>query len=289
MGDPLFRSRAKESVESDYSHSWLHSFDWDLVAYLIACVGSVLYFLQGIYIYAEPNSTYYFQCIASLIAAVIFVISSLLYHVGWMVHRSFLSPNELLKYPMFEDYNLFGNIVFIVGSVGYMFPSVYYLKDEYPQATKILNFLLAILFIIDAILYFIALTDENQLITDIETNSSEDKIADVDWCTVDSYRFHDDFDWYFLATLLFLLGSVVYLIAAILDLYSKSPVTANFIAAVVFLFDSPFYVASGLQKRNGNEVAFWKRKNYFYIEDESPKKRDIKGNENSPLLQKQSS
>lgn len=134
----------------------LRSVDWVQYGYILLITSSILYFVQALnpYLSSQEDSTddvYYssgpldkfdINGWLGMIAACLNVVESVFYIIDWTLDRHELgSPlvlNEqqrLVKeriaidtqsYPWYADWNHWGNLLFLVGSIGYTFTSYWY-------------------------------------------------------------------------------------------------------------------------------------------------------------------
>ena len=253
---------------------WLVTFDWVTYGYTLYILGSSIYFVQALnpflpdsdsgdelqsyYSYYEdgPLTDNNVSAWMSVVAAIVFVIESCMYIIGWYIGRTYGDQNIVLN-PWYLDMNHWGNVVFFGGSWGYLYTSYTYFHTNLATTTHFYNICMGVLFIVDSILYLLAIIwPENSLLR---------------FTPSPAWTFRSSIDWYFIASLLFFFGSVVYLLAAVMAsrLGNKEEVAyLNLYGAVIFMIDSPIYFISAFQERSDEvELDFLNRKNYFFIDD----------------------
>lgn len=138
-----------------------------------------------------------------------------------------------------ESWNFWGNVLFVLGSVGYVVTAIMTVYKFTGKEYDELNFFLSILFIVDSILYGYGLNAG-------ETSQTSRPEGAVSW-------FRSSIDWYSLATMLFMLGSVLYFISALMVKLHADSQWVNFVnllGGLTFAIDGPLYLASGLQFRD---------------------------------------
>jgi hypothetical protein len=255
--------------------AWYETFDWIGTGYILFIIGSTLYFIQALDPYLDPYIEtsaddnklfgYYsdgplddlgISAWLSLVAGIIFVIESMFYIISWYIGRNCGDMNIKLN-EWYFDWNHWGNIFFLVGSLGYIFTSVVYMSGRriYHQQADAVNLAMGVLFVFDSIFYFLAIVQS-------EYSRCRSSYVQPCKCTFDSL-----IDIYLIATLVFIVGSVVYLIEAVQAHYQEEDaVSSNLVAASIFLLDAPLYLVSLYQYRSDNEIAFLERKNFFLLE-----------------------
>ena len=254
---------------------WLVEFDWVTSGYILYMLGSSIYFVQALnpflpeekveeamedayYSYYEdgPLTENHISAWMSVVAAFIFVIESSMYIIGWYIGRTFGDQSISLN-PWYLDMNHWGNLLFFLGSLGYLYTSYTYFHEELARTTHLVNIFVGVLFIFDSLFYFFAIIwAENSVLR---------------FTIPPTWTFRSSIDWYLIASLLFILGSIIYLMAAIMASKIGNKVEVaylNLYGAVVFMIDSPLYYISAFQERSDEvELDFLKRKNYFFIDD----------------------
>ena len=250
---------------------WYLSFDWVGNGYVLYILGSAIYFVQALnpylpevddpegddlYSYYEdgPFTSNHVSAWMSIAAAWIFVIESFMYIVAWYISRNYGDKTIRLN-AWHLDWNHWGNVLFLLGSCGYVFTSYTGFYGVLGEETRAANTFIAFLFVVDSFFYLFAI---------IWADNSK-----VRFTYVPNWTFRSAFDWYFLATLLFIFGSFIYLVAALDTSYSEKEEVAalNLYAAIVFIIDSPLYYLSNFQERlESTEVDLLDRQNYFFIE-----------------------
>lgn len=253
---------------------WFVKFDWIGTGYFLFVIGSSLYFLIALdpFMSKGPDhqnddakwNGYYsdgplddsgLSSFLSLIASFIFVIESLFYIISWSICRQYGDMMIALS-PWYLDFNHWGNLFFFIGSLGYVYTAIIFMsyRKLYHDRMAVLNILLAIVFVLDSLLYLLALI------------YSQHSVARYVYQQKRTFEF--TLDLYFIATILFIAGSIVYLIESVQSYYGQSAADySGFIAATIFLFDAPIYLASAYQRRNEfDEVDFTSRKNLFFLE-----------------------
>eukprot|EP00475_Leptophrys_vorax_P003130 TRINITY_DN11814_c0_g1_i1.p1 TRINITY_DN11814_c0_g1~~TRINITY_DN11814_c0_g1_i1.p1 ORF type:complete len:276 (-),score=53.25 TRINITY_DN11814_c0_g1_i1:48-875(-) len=242
----------------------LNEAQWSVVGYLLYITGSVLYFAQAFGpwypdLYNDQNFGN-----MNLAAAYVFIAESLIYMIGWHLGRQKMIEDREEPIPMYKDANLMGNVLFIVGSVGYVFTAHWNADETYPDQQVQLNFAMALLFVIDSFIYLYAIKQGAHSRTAAVTQ-------DFPW------YFSSPVDVYLIASIGFVFGSAVYLAAAIDDWidnfgdgtedYTDELNIYYMLGAVIFVIDAPLYLLSGFQRRDvKKELPFNKRHNTFIIE-----------------------
>jgi hypothetical protein len=252
---------------------WFVKFDWIGIGYFLFVIGSSLYFLQALDPFMDRTSNneddakingYYsdgplddsgVSGWLSLIASFIFVIESMFYIISWSVCRYYGDLSITLS-PWYLDWNHWGNIFFLLGSLGYVYTATIFMtyRKMYHDRMVVLNVLLAVIFVLDSIFYLLALIFS--------------QYSSVRYTYQRAKTFDFPLDLYFIATLLFILGSVMYLVEAVQTYRVDSAADwSSFLAAAIFMLDAPLYLASAFQRRSEyDEVDFTSRKNIFMLE-----------------------
>ena len=241
------------------------NFDWVGYGYILFMIGSILYFIQalnpfigddnddnnGYYYQGSPMSEYNIAGWISLIACIIFVIESVMYIIGWYVSRNYGDPNIELS-DWYLDWNFWGNLFFLIGSIAYLFTSITFLDARFESYSDIINVFTGLLFIFDSLFYLFAIIWSNH--SRVRKNYTR-KIS-----------FYSNIDWYFVATVFYIFGSILYYITAILAYYKHSSSKWNLFASFIFIIDSPLYLLSSYQFRSEtDEIEFLDRDNLFLI------------------------
>ena len=150
---------------------------------------------------------------------------------------------------------MWGNLFFFLGSVGYLYTAYTAYFHVESEISKVVNIFLASLFIFDSMCYLFAIFwSENSKVR----FTPEMKIY-----------FKSDIDWYLIATILYICGSVTYVVQAVQVYLLQDSSLSNLIAASVFMVDGPLYVASSFHKRDDDadsEVDIFHRRYIFIIE-----------------------
>jgi hypothetical protein len=226
-----------------------------------------LYFVQALNPYLEKKndiddqiSNYYYgplskndtSSIISITAAYIFIIESAIYIVALYIARTYGDPNIVIG-PLCLDWNMWGNLFFFLGSLGYLYTAYTAYFHIETRETEYLNIFLASLFVLDSMCYlFAVIWSENSKVR----LRPEMKVS-----------FDSNIDWYFLATLFYILGSVAYQVQAIQAFLKQESSLSNLVAATVFMIDAPLYVVSSFHKRvDDDEIDLTQRENLFIIE-----------------------
>ena len=227
---------------------WYYGVDWALVGYIFFFLGSLFYLIQslGYYISIEPDPG-----LSGLIASVIFIVESNIYVWGWFIGRSLLRLNGIEPIVWYADWNLWGNWLFWIGSWGYLFTDTAYYNNDYQEQSRYLSIALSILFIFDSLFYTFACFDG-------ETSRAP---AHLEF----SLTFDSSFDWYLAACVLFIVGSILYFVAAVQDYYGVDTSFLYFVAAVNFIIDSMLYIVSVFHRRDPDfDVPITRRGWYWF-------------------------
>jgi len=223
--------------------------DWAVVGYYLFEAGSILYFAQSMLAFSSSVNSDLTSLWLGVIAGAIFVVESTMYMYGWFLGRSLMANNS----PFYKDWNFWGNTLFVIGSVGYQITSIFALLNSFFSATLELNFALAILFVVDSLCYLFAVFDGKHSRAPSQTK----KIC----------SFSSPLDFYFQATIFFIFGSVVYVAAAVQDIFAVDSSQMYLLGAIIFLIDAPCYILSGYQLRDeAKEVPILQRRNMFFIQ-----------------------
>jgi uncharacterized membrane protein HdeD (DUF308 family) len=135
-----------------------------------------------------------------------------------------------------ETWVFWGNVLFVLGSVGYVVTATMTMMGCCEVANMELNLYLALLFIIDSIVYTMgAFAGESARVARPE--------GAIPW-------FRSNVDYYFLATFFFVLGSILYFVSALMVKLKQDAKWVNLWAGVIFVIDAVFYLASTLQYRD---------------------------------------
>jgi hypothetical protein len=168
-------------------------------------------------------------------AAMLFLIESLMYVYGWYIDRQIhIERGEMLA-RLGETWNFWGNVLFVMGSFGYVVSAAMVLGNCCEAANMELNLYLAVLFVVDSIIYTIGVCAG-------ETSRVARPEGTIAW-------FRSTFDYYSLATSFFFLGSVLYFVSALMTKLHRDPKWVNLWAGIIFVIDSMLYVVSTLQHR----------------------------------------
>ena len=133
---------------------------------------------------------------------------------------------------------------------------------ELAYETEILNIFLAALFVLDSFCYLFALIWSANSVVRMTRKTP--------------FPLKSSIDWYLIATILYIIGSVVYQIQSVQAYLNQDSTISNLVAACIFMVDAPLYVVSVFHQRNeDSEVGFWERKNMFIIEEISGCYKDI--------------
>ena len=139
------------------------------------------------------------------------------------------------------DWNVHGNLLFFFGSIGYVIGAVWYMQSCCVSDGLKLSLSMAVLFVVDSYLYLAgALTGAHA-----RAPRPQGAVA----------LFRSLTNWYMVASLLFVAGSLVYLAAALLPFAWTSDQESsvelqnrlNVAGGAIFIVDSLCYLASGLQ------------------------------------------
>ncbi len=154
-------------------------------------------------------------------------------------------------------------MLFVVGSVGYLITAVCDLLGVYSYECSVANFWVAVLFVFDSFFYLFALRKGAK---SRATRQGSFGYASPNSCMLQLY-FKSDYDWYIIATFVFILGSFLYLFAAYEDFYEADTTLVYLFGAIIFSLDAIFYLLSGYQVREEDfEKDIRTRKNVFIIE-----------------------
>eukprot|EP00475_Leptophrys_vorax_P018182 TRINITY_DN2480_c0_g1_i2.p1 TRINITY_DN2480_c0_g1~~TRINITY_DN2480_c0_g1_i2.p1 ORF type:complete len:318 (+),score=72.17 TRINITY_DN2480_c0_g1_i2:162-1115(+) len=255
---------------------------WSVVGYFFYITGSVLYFAQAFGpwypdLYNDPNFNN-----MNLAAAYIFIIESTIYMVGWVLGRQQILREGYKPIPILQDANLAGNLLFLLGSIGYAVTAHWSAQNVHPNQQVIVNFAMAVVFVVDSFLYLYAIKQGAHSTTSALAHDSR-------WC------FDSPVDIYLIASIGFIIGSFVYMAAGIYNWmgtfgdgstdYSNQLNLCYMLGAVVFVIDSPLYLLSGFQRRDvTKEVPFRKRRSTFFIENSEPASRKNVSFEDSSIM-----
>ena len=217
------------------------------------------------YYYYGSNPPWYPKNISGwegVVAGVIFVIESLIYLAGWCISNYVEIDDNIHSIPWWLDLNMCGNILFFLLSFGYLLTAVFALQGLYYSFCIDFNLIIAILFVIDSLLYLLALTQGSHSRTTswiTVSNNNDNNTKPI----LNNWRI----DYYLFGSLFFVIGSVVYVIAAVQDFQLNNSEDMYLLGAIIFMIDAPLYIISGYQIRSASvEVSFLKRKYIFFIE-----------------------
>ena len=218
------------------SKHWTRRIDWGLNGYFLFCIAAWLYFLQSLspffpHLYSKGEDAW-----MGLIGAILFLIESLMYSFGWYIDRQVHIERGEIMNRISESWNFWGNLLFVMGSIGYVITGIMGVMNCCKQANLELNLYLALLFIVDSILYTLGLfSGESSRVPRPESS--------VSW-------FRSSIDWYFLATVFFMIGSVLYFVSAVMSKLDYDSRWINIFAGLIFVIDGPLYLIAGLQFRD---------------------------------------
>lgn len=220
---------------------WTRKVDWGLNGYFLFCIAAWLYFLQSLSPFSPGMFTHAEEAWMGFTAAMLFLIESIMYVFGWYIDRQIhIERGEMLA-RLGETWNFWGNVLFVMGSIGYVVTSAMVLLNCCEEANMELNLYLAVLFIFDSVIYtFGVYAGESSRVARPE--------GTIAW-------FRSGFDYYSLATALFFLGSVLYFVSALMTKLHRDPKWVNLFAGVIFVVDGGLYVVSTLQHRDDSTKA----------------------------------
>lgn len=262
---------------------WFVIFDWAKLGYWLFLAGSIIYFAQALIVYYQPkqnddssessNNTYdddgydppyYSKNVSgweSVASGIIFLVESLIYNVGWYLNYSYIhNLNEADVW--YKDWNFHGNLWFLIGSIGYLVTAIFELELKHSKQAKILDLVIAIIFIFDSFFYLFALFSGAHS----RSSGSKDLIKNRNKCI------HIEIDVYLLASIFYIFGSFVYFAAAIQDIRNVNSSTTYMLGAVIFIIDSILYLLSSYQNRSDEETTVFDRSNKFYLEKKQSSK-----------------
>jgi uncharacterized membrane protein YtjA (UPF0391 family) len=258
------------------SRLWYLKFDWIGSGYILFVVGSLLYFIQacdpffktkvddddaklnGYYSDGPLDDTGVSGTI-SLAASIIFVVEAVLYIISWYLCRNYGDMSIPIS-NWYLDWNHWGNILFLVGSVGYIYTADIFMSSRKKDHVimSIVNVAMAVVFVFDSIFYFLALVFSDQCKTRFTYKQTR--------------TFEYSIDLYLIATILFIVGSIIYLIEAV-QAYNDDPFSelSSLLGSIVFMIDAPLYLLSIYQRRyDFDEVDLFNRKYFFVLEYSHP-------------------
>ena len=231
-------SKAKMSSPGSKKKHWTRRVDWGLNGYVLFCIAAQFYFIQSLAPWYPAWNKHGEDAYMGLIGALLFLIESLLYFIGWYVDRQIRFERGDIQYLIGESWNFWGNVLFVMGSIGYVISAIMSVYSYYGPEYDELNFYLAILFIVDSMVYtFGASVGETS-----RASRPEGAVA----------LFRSSVDWYAWATGLFVFGSVLYFFSALMVKlqYDKNWINfVNLLGGITFAIDGPLYLISGLQFR----------------------------------------
>ena len=239
-----YATPSKEKANSPFRRRhWTRRVEWGLNGYCLFCVAAWFYFLQSLAPFFPEWCTHGEDAWCGLIGAILFLIESILYCIGWYIDRQIHLERGEINGRIGESWNFWGNILFVMGSLGYVISAVMGVYHYYGKEYDELNFYLAILFIVDSILYSFGSSVG-------ETSRASRPEGATLW-------FYSSIDWYTLATALFIFGSVLYFISALMvkmHVDTKWINLVNLFGGLTFAIDGPLYLVSGLQYREKYSV-----------------------------------
>jgi len=154
-------------------------------------------------------------------------------------------------------------LFFLLGSLGYLVTACTAYVHKFPYETNVLNIILAAIFILDSLFYLFALIWSKYSVVSMKHTIK---------CP-----FHSRIDIYLIATLLYIAGSVVYLVQSVQVYLRQDSSVSNLLAACIFMVDAPLYVASVFHERNeDNELGFLLRRNIFIIDEVTYDRNEFK-------------
>ena len=249
---------------------WYMTVDWSTIGYWMFLAGSILYIAQASIPYYTPapsssatasdgttddaaadyydlddgyEGPYYSKNATGwegLWAGIIFEIESSIYIFGWLVARE--SERQHNKTPMiwWKDWNFHGNLWFFLGSTGYLIVAIWALESSHPYESAVGLIAMSFVFLFDSVFYFMALLGGSH------SRSGRPHGTHA----AHNYTLESSVDFYFFASLLFILGSIVYIIASLQAYQGKNSDAMNMLGAAVFVVDSILYLLSGRQSRD---------------------------------------
>jgi hypothetical protein len=122
------------------------------------------------------------------------------------------------------------------------------------------------LFVVDSLFYLFALLQGSTSRTSSKYNDISNKQNKDMEDNLNNIKNKKRLDYYLVASLLFVFGSIIYVIASIQQYYGITSDLMNLIGAIIFMIDSLFYILSAFQFRSDDlEVPFIHRSNIFLI------------------------
>ena len=270
----------KDKVQVLEEVPFLITVDWSTIGYCFYNFGSLIYLVQACLAFSPVD--YYAPGVApffaadiggwlGILAALVFLIESTIYVGAWNLGRKY--DTTLLWW---EDWNFWGNALFSIGSTGYLVTSVFDLLGVYSYLSSVANFWIAVLFVVDAICYIFAMRKGAKARA---TRQDSFGYASPDGCLTRFYFKSGNVDWYILASLGFLIGSILYVVAAYLDFIEVDTTNLYLTGALLFQVDALLYSISGFQVREEDfELPITQRKVFFlieYMEDCDDEQTDI--------------
>jgi len=236
-----------------HENKWVRNVDWALYGYFVFCIGAFLHFLQSLAPFYPQMYLHHEDVLMGFAASVLYLIDSMIFVIGWYKdHKISLESGNGRDSASGETWNFWGNILFVIGSFGYLTTSMTALFGCCERFSNALNVLLSILFVIDSVVYMLGL-----MAGEISRAPRPEGAVAL---------FKSSIDWYLLASLTYILGSVVYFFAAVCTEYQQDASVLNLVGGIIFIIDGPLFLISGLQYRDKQETPFANRQKIFSIE-----------------------
>lgn len=229
---------------------WWWKFDWTKWGYRVYLFGSLLYLAESLAPFSNGFISDESGLWLDIVASSIFIVESSMYVVAWGVHHQLLVEMKLPYIPYYRDWNLQGNLLFCVGSYGYVYTSVIYKDGCCEEVYNIVMLVLAAFFLIDALLYLAG--------AGMGYKALAPRPAETDGKPDIRLGCLGNFDLYLVATWLYIIGSLLYVNnacmpylaqAGIWDPSEEVGIWFDLATSTLFLVDSIFYMLSIIQSK----------------------------------------
>ena len=253
-------------------NAWYFYFQWDLFAYVLGLVSSVLYIDQiallifVVYLNGKAMPDYLVERYSwlGIWASALGLVQALLFMIGWTLGRYYrkldnsnrtYEGDEVNDTYYCKDGNFWGNILLFIGAMGYVGTALSVFYPLYTYSAYVINIVVGFLMIIDTCFYFLAISQGERS----RTSGTESEF-------VNSLKFHSSLDWYALATTFSFICSFVYFVAALYDILGRNSDGLYLWATLLLFIESTLYIISVFHFRYPTEVLFENRRFIFYIE-----------------------
>jgi hypothetical protein len=260
---------------------WFYFVDWVLLGYFLFLIGSILYVAQSWLAYNHQADDYTYQTQGNLgvASSAVYMIEAALYLLGWALDKLHLQQMQsnfdrsqsryysfrLSKYYLSNaaiDWDFCGNLLLFISAIGYQIAAIGWQQWIFIEQVEILDITLAFLSLLISFFYFLAIVES------VDVAQTPDYLRPIidnpHRCTL---YFESSIDWYLLATVFFIISSVLYCLTSIYEVWELNSSHLNLATSLCLVFDGCLYIIAGLQDRKRpDEIPLWSRQSPFLLE-----------------------